>query len=61
MDNKTPLSDIDKKIAQLEERKKHINYLSKNRERKARARRLIETGALAEKYFEIEQLSIHRS
>lgn len=58
MDKKTPLSDIEKRISQLEERKKRLEFLSKDKVRKERARRLIETGALAEKYFEIENLSI---
>ncbi|MCM3405527.1 hypothetical protein [Cytobacillus oceanisediminis] len=56
------LSDIDKKIEQLKRRKheltKQVEYKTKNNYRKERARRLIETGALAEKYFELNGLSI---
>ena len=58
MEKKRPISDIDKRISQLEERKKYILRLTKERERKKRAHRLIQTGALAEKYFELEHLSI---
>jgi len=58
MDKKKPITDQEKRISQLEERKRHIEQLTKERERKKRANRLIQTGALAEKYFEIYQLSI---
>lgn len=58
MDKKRPISDIEKRISQLEERKKNILRLSNDRERKKRAHRLIQTGALAEKYFELEHLSL---
>lgn len=57
---KTPISDLDKKIQQLEERKKRLMKLSSERERKQRANRLIQTGALAEKYFGIEHLTINQ-
>lgn len=58
---RTPLSSIDKKIKQLEERKKRIVHLTSEKERKQRTNRLIQTGALAEKYFGIEHLTIeHR-
>jgi hypothetical protein len=57
---KTPISDIDKKIEQLEERKNRIVRLTSEKERKQRANRLIQTGALAEKYFGIEHLSIEK-
>ncbi|AOZ94884.1 hypothetical protein [Paenibacillus crassostreae] len=55
---KTPLSDIDKKIDQLKERKQQLIRFHSENERKQRANRLIQTGALAEKYFGIEHLSI---
>ncbi|MED0649897.1 hypothetical protein P9246_10850 [Aeribacillus pallidus] len=58
MKKKRPISDIQKRIDQLEERKKNILRLTKERERKKRANRLIQTGALAEKYFELGSLSI---
>ncbi|WP_336765668.1 hypothetical protein [Paenibacillus sp. USHLN196] len=57
---KTPISDIDIKIEQLEERKNRIVKLASDKERKQRANRLIQTGALAEKYFGIEHLSIEK-
>lgn len=57
---KTPISDIDRKIKQLEERKNRITRLASEKERKQRASRLIQTGALAEKYFGIEHLSIEK-
>lgn len=57
---KTPISDIDKKIKQLEERKQRIEKLTSEKERKQRANRLIQTGALAEKYFGIEHLTIEQ-
>jgi len=58
MDKKRPITDKEKYISQLEERKRHIEQLTKERERKKRANRLIQTGALAEKYFKMEHLSI---
>ncbi|GAA5661390.1 hypothetical protein ABEV12_09910 [Geobacillus stearothermophilus] len=58
MDKKRPISDLQKRIEQLEERKRQILRLAKERERKKRAYRLIQTGALAEKYFELEHLTI---
>lgn len=57
---KTPISDIEKKIKQLEERKLRIEKLTSEKERKQRANRLIQTGALAEKYFGIEHLTIEQ-
>lgn len=53
-----PLSDLDKRISQLEERKRKILHTESEKERKARTKRLIETGALAEKYFNCSHLSI---
>lgn len=52
------LQRIEMRLSQLQERKKEIERKRKQIERKARTKRLIETGALIEKYFEIEHLSI---
>ncbi|MHC6167493.1 hypothetical protein [Bacillus velezensis] len=56
------INEIENEISELTKRKnaleKEIKYKEKKDERKARARRLIETGALAEKYFELDDLSI---
>jgi hypothetical protein len=58
MDKKKPISDIDKRISQLKERKNKLERLASERERKKRAHRLIETGAMTEKYFELYDLSL---
>lgn len=56
------LSDIQSEIDKLNNQKKYlkrqIEGATKYEYRKKRARRLIETGALAEKYFDIENLTI---
>ncbi|MCM3227568.1 hypothetical protein [Terribacillus saccharophilus] len=56
------INQVDQRIKQLEKRKSDLikakQYRENNAARKARANRLIETGALAEKYFEIKNLSI---
>lgn len=55
------LSDLellDFKEKTLEEKKKMIERKLHYNSRKARTRRLIQTGALVEKYFDIEHLSI---
>ncbi|WP_334751016.1 hypothetical protein [Bacillus amyloliquefaciens] len=56
------INEIENRISELTKRKnaleKEMKYKEKKDERKVRARRLIETGALAEKYFEIDNLSI---
>lgn len=57
---KTPISNIDIRIKQLEERKQRIETLASEKERKKRTNRLIQTGALAEKYFEMEHLTIEQ-
>lgn len=53
------LKKIDAELKDLERKKKHIEQKTKNQikinKRKQRARRLIETGALAEKYFELDE------
>jgi len=55
------MNDIDKiewKIKILEEKKKTIEKSTHIQERKNRTRLLIQTGALCEKYFDIENLSL---
>ena len=55
------MNDIDKldlKIKFLQDKKKALSKSVNYEERKKRTRRLIQTGALAEKYFNIEHLSI---
>lgn len=47
------LDKIEKKIAQLKAQKQAIVAREKEKERKARTRRLIQIGALAEKYLDI--------
>lgn len=58
MEKKRPISEREKRISQLEERKAYIENLKKERERKKRAHRLIQTGALVEKYLELKNLSL---
>lgn len=51
---KTPeekLQELEKKIEQMKEKKKTIIEKEKKAERAARTRRLIQIGALSEKYF----------
>lgn len=59
-DKNTPISDIEKRISQLEERKKNLVRYHSEQERKKRANNLIQTGALAEKYFGIHHLTIEQ-
>lgn len=64
--NKNPnnLSELEKELDLLERKKKHLyeQEINKNKssERKKRANRLIQTGALAEKYFDIHNLNIEQ-
>lgn len=58
MDKKKPISNQEKKISQLKERKQQIEQMTQEKERKKRANRLIQTGALVEKYFKCEHLSM---
>lgn len=51
-------NNIDDRIKALEQRKKALERHLSNSDRKARTKRLIETGALAEKFFEIDHLSL---
>lgn len=52
------IKKLDLKIKYLEDKKKALSKSVNYEERKKRTRRLIQTGALAEKYFNIEHLSI---
>lgn len=58
------IKKLDEELQLLERRIKHIEQIEKNKrkneERRKRTRRLIETGALAEKYFEIHDLTIEQ-
>lgn len=49
---------IEKKIKLLEEKKKSFHKSVHTQDRKDRTRLLIQTGALCEKYFDIENLSL---
>lgn len=56
------LEEVESELKAVERKKKHLLHKEqakrKYEERRKRAHRLIETGALAEKYFEIHNLSI---
>lgn len=54
MTNDERLKSIDEKIAQLKAQKQAITNREKEKQRKARTRRLIQLGALAEKYLNCE-------
>lgn len=54
------IKDYQRTKTNIEKKKLEINRL-KEMDRKARARRLIQKGALLEKYFEIEDLSIEET
>jgi hypothetical protein len=49
---------IDDKKQKLSQLQKEVKFKEQNEYRKKRARRLIETGALAEKYFDLEGLDL---
>lgn len=49
---------IDEKKRKLSQLHKEVKFKEQNEYRKKRARRLIETGALAEKYFDLEGLDL---
>lgn len=51
------LKKIDEKMAQLKAQKQAIINREKEKERKERTRRLIQNGALAEKYFNCEGIA----
>lgn len=48
------LQELEKKIKQIEARKKQVEARLKEKDRKARTKRLIEIGAIFEKYFALE-------
>lgn len=50
------LEELDKKLSQLQEQKKAIQARSRSKEEKARTRRLIQNGALAEKFLRCENV-----
>lgn len=50
------LAELEKKIQQLTKQKNEIEKREKEKARKARTRRLIEIGALSEKYFNCENI-----
>ena len=56
--------DLKEKITQLQQKKKLLENETRRKlnweKRKARTKRLIETGALAEKYFELEDFTIEQ-
>ncbi|MEK3981574.1 hypothetical protein MKY37_21430 [Psychrobacillus sp. FSL K6-2836] len=57
-------NDLKAKINQLQQKKKQLETETRRKlsweKRKARTKRLIETGALAEKYFGIEDFTIEQ-
>lgn len=55
------IEKINKKIKDLELEKKAINHSIKLKKRKERTRKLIQKGALLEKYFNIENLSVEET
>lgn len=48
------LLELEKKIEQIKVKKQQVESRLKEKERKERTRRLIQVGAIFEKYFEIE-------
>lgn len=48
------LIELEEKIKQMQAKKQQLATIVKQKERKARTKRLIEVGAIFEKYFEIE-------
>lgn len=55
--HKKLVEELKKKQKQADELDKKFNFLSKEEKRKRRTRRLIQTGALAEIYFQTSELS----
>ena len=51
-------NELEKKIQKNELLIKQSNYYESNKERKIRTRKLIQKGALLDKYFDIENLSV---
>ena len=63
-DNLAKSQELKKQITDLQKRKNQLQNETQRRvsweQRKARTKRLIETGALAEKYFGMENLTIEQ-
>jgi hypothetical protein len=57
MDNQ--INKLDQQIEHLERKKKIYEHSLSNESRKARTRRLIQIGALAEKYYELDNNDLH--
>lgn len=57
-DNKDELLKIDKELELLKIHKREIIHQDGIKKRKERTKRLIQTGALCEKYFEISHLNL---
>lgn len=55
--NEQKLAELEKKLAQLKAQKKAIQAKQSKIERAQRTRRLIQNGALAEKYLNAENMS----
>ena len=59
---KKSIKEIEEELKRLKKRKSDLlkteSYKSNRQYRKERANRLIQTGALSEKYFELDDLSI---
>lgn len=55
--NNNKLEQIEKKMAQLKAQKQALLNREREKERKARTQRLIQNGALAEKYLQCENLT----
>ncbi|HWK24757.1 MAG TPA: hypothetical protein VNS08_17220 [Ureibacillus sp.] len=51
------LLELEKKMEQLKARKQQVESRMKEKERKERTRRLIQVGAIFEKYFDIEDVN----
>ena len=63
-DNLAKSQELKKQITDLQKRKHQLQNKTQRRasweQRKARTKRLIETGALAEKYFELDDFTIEQ-
>jgi DNA gyrase/topoisomerase IV subunit A len=57
MDNQ--INKLDQQIENLERKKKIYEHSLSNESRKARTRRLIQIGALAEKYYDLDGNDLH--
>lgn len=55
------LQELEKKIEQTKAKKQQITTRIKEKERKERTRRLIQIGALFEKYFDLKDIEITKA